>query len=122
MKRPLLYIAACFAVLLAGVLFYSRYFSRVQEEDVSPDGNYKVLVRTSGSLSAMDSDAVFVQITPKWRLERNLLLQISGDNTQVRVRWLHPNELQIICHNCSQAHIDRQEHLWRGVVVDYEMD
>ena len=122
MKRLYLYIAACVIGSLICGLFYLRYFSDIQEKATSPDGHYDVFVRTSGSLSAMDSDLAYVQIAPKWHLERTLLFGISGDKTQIKVRWLNPNTLQIICHGCSQSHIDRQEHMWRDVVVNYEID
>jgi hypothetical protein len=63
----------------------------------NPHGIYVAYVRTSRSLSAMDSDMTILQVRSKWHFGRTCIFQFSGDNTRVMVQWLSPRRLQITC-------------------------
>jgi hypothetical protein len=121
MKTMLLVFSGLCLSLLVGC-GWLRYFSGVQNESKSPGGDYVAVVRTSGSMSAMDSDSSMVQIRSRWQLGRDLLFQASGDGAQVSLSWVGAKQLDILCHHCVYAHIDYQQSTWRDVKVNLKTE
>ena len=121
MKTVLPIVSGICLLLLVGC-GWLRYFSGLQNESKSPGGDYVAVVRTSGSMSAMDSDSSMVQIRSRWQLGRDLLFQASGDGAQVSLSWVGPKQLDILCHHCAYAHIDYQQNTWRDIRVNLKKD
>jgi hypothetical protein len=120
--KTFLRIASVLCLCLIAFVGWLRYFSGLQSKSVSPDGDYVAVVRSSGSMSAMDADSHMVQVRSRWQLGRDLLFQASGDGVQVDLRWKGPKSLDILCHHCSDAHIDYQQSTWRDVTVSFKTD
>ena len=114
-------VSGLYLSFLVGCIWL-RYFSGLQIESKSPAGDYVAVVRTSGSMSAIDSDSSIVQIRSRWQLGRDLLFQASGDGAQVSLRWVGPKQLEIVCHHCVYAHIDYQQSTWRDVEVNLKTE
>jgi hypothetical protein len=117
--RRVLAIATLVFFFVSASFLYLRYFSGDQQHLSSPDGAYTAFVRSSGSLSALDSDIAMVQIRKGWGPERALLFQVSADNAAIKLSWVGPRVLQIACHGCSMGHTDEQKNTWRDVSITY---
>jgi len=118
-SRTIFAIAIASGLALAIGLAYLRYFAEEQQKILSPHGTYIVYVRLSPSLSAMDSDTTFVQIRPRWHLERSLLLQLTGD-VRLTMIWTSPEELQITCANCGYSRVAERKSVWRDVAISFK--
>ena len=97
-KKRIWRVSAVLFAIVGGLLLYRQFFSGTTVQYApSTDGKTVAYIRTYRSLSALDADAVAVELRATHNPLRHSVLFGLNYGTTLQVEWAHPNELLVRC-------------------------
>ncbi len=113
-------MALAIVAVLGSLFVYLRLFSgRVLQWLPSPDGHVVAAVTESGSLSALDTDSIGVELRSKYNPIRHFVFSGLDYGTSVTISWTDQRNLVVKCTRCASLAIYRCEQQWHDVAIHY---
>ena len=120
-KRTWLRLFAAILVIVGGLLLYLRLFSGTTVQYApSTDGKTVAYVRTYRSLSALDTDAVAVELRATHNPMRHIVFFGLNYGTALHIDWANPKELLVRCRECANLAVYGCDQRWKDVAIHYE--
>ncbi len=100
--------------------------SRLVSEQPSPAGRYKAELweGDTGAVGTWISSVTLVDMKRSfWSHlvgdDKETVFGVDARSTQVKLRWLNDNQLEITCERCGSSPIDLKKSSWRDVTITY---
>jgi hypothetical protein len=120
-RRVWIWLTVAIAIAVSGLLVYTRVFSGNTVQQLrSPDGRTIAYVRTYGALSAMDGDAISVELRAAHSPIRHSVFYALDYGTAVNIEWANTRELLVECKSCRQMAVYGSERRWNDMVIHYK--